>query len=73
MLSPDAFSNDIEDNVSPAGLGFSFAFSAAAAAAASAACFAASAALEMIDGHYINFAMCEPYQRLTLILTNMNK
>lgn len=51
MLSPDAFSNEIEDNVSPAGLGFSFAFSAAAAAAASAACFAASAALEMIDGH----------------------
>ena len=52
MLSPDAFSNEIEDNVSPAGLGFSFAFSAAAAAAAaSAACLAASAALEMIDGH----------------------
>ena len=58
MLSPDAFSNEIEDNMSPAGLGFSFAFWAAAAAAAaadaaasSAACFAASAAFTMFDGH----------------------
>ena len=63
MLSPDAFSNEIEDNVSPAGLGFSFAFWAAAAAvavadaaAASAACFAASAAFAMIEGHDLSWS-----------------
>ena len=65
MLSPDAFSNEMEDNVSPAGLGFSFAFWAAAAAAAaadaaaaSAACFAASAAFAVVVGHYVHILSC---------------
>ena len=56
MLSPEAFSSEIEDSwrPPPGDFGFSFAFwaaaSAAAAAAASAACFAASAAFPVMGG-----------------------